>query len=215
MPLDGAFLDPACERAARDAASLLESLGHSVEEIAPPWSNLDLLSEFTRVFGPMVAMTVMIGGRLARREPTADDVEPLTWMMWERALSQDTVSFLAAQARLQGVARSIVRFLAPYDAVVTPALARPPLPIGEVHGRGPDPWDHYQRSGHFTPYTAIVNLCGLPAISLPLYHGEDGLPLGVQLIGRAVGEEQLLRLAAQVEQALPWADRKPEVAAPA
>ena len=95
--------------------------------------------------------------------------------------------------------------------VLTPALARRPLPIGEIHGRGPDPWGHYQRSGHFTPYTAIVNVTGLPAISLPLYHGDDGLPTGVQLIGRPAGEDVLLALAAQLEQALPWASRRPPV----
>jgi len=113
-----------------------------------------------------------------------------------------------AEARLEAVARRLVTFFAPYDAVLTPALARRPLAIGEVHGRGPEPWDHYQRSGHFTPYTAIVNVTGLPAVSLPLYQGADGLPLAVQLIGRPVGDPALLGLAAQLEQALPWAERR-------
>ena len=61
---------------------------------------------------------------------------------------------------------------------MTPALAQRPLRTGEVHGRGPDPWDHYQRSGAFTPFTAICNVTGLPAVSLPLYQGDDGLPTG-------------------------------------
>ena len=200
-PLEGAVLDPVCERAARDAAALLESLGHSVEEIEPPWVGLDLLPDFSRAFGPGIAMTVFVGGRIAKREPTSDDVEPLTWEMYERAGKQDTITYLAAQGRLESVARSIVEFLAPYDAVITPALAQRPLPIGEVHGRGPDHWDHYQRSGLFTPYTAIVNVTGLPAISLPLYQGDDGLPTAVQLIGRAAGEGPLLSLAAQAPSA--------------
>jgi amidase len=208
-PLEGAQLDPVCEQAVRDAAALLEALGHSVEAITPPWSNLDLLPDFTRAFGPMVSMTVLIGGRIAGREPTEADVEPLTWTMWERARSQDTISFLASQGRLEAVARNLVSFLAPYDAVLTPVLASPPIPIGEVHGRGPDPWDHYRRSGLFTPYTAIVNVCGLPAISLPLYQSPDGLPVGVQLIGRPVGEGELLGLAGELEDALPWTDRYP------
>jgi amidase len=99
----------------------------------------------------------------------------------------------------------------PYDAVLTPALARRPLAIGEVHGHGEDPWDHYQRSGHFTPFTAIVNVTGQPAIALPLYHGEDGLPTAVQLIGQPASEEVLLQLATQLEQAQPWAQRRPEL----
>jgi amidase len=95
---------------------------------------------------------------------------------------------------------------------VTPALAQRQLRIGEVHGRGPDHWDHFQRSGLFTPYTAIVNVTGLPAVSLPLYQGEDGLPTGVQLIGRPASEDGLLALATQLEQALPWASRRPALA---
>jgi len=105
------------------------------------------------------------------------------------------------------VARSIVAFLAPYDLLLTPALARRPVLIGEIHGRGPDPWGNYQRSGHFTPYTAIVNVTGLPAISLPLYHGDDGLPSAVQLVGRPAREDVLLAVASQLETALPWAAR--------
>ena len=210
-PLEGATLDPVCEAAARDAAALLESLGHHVEEITPPWTALNLLPDFSRAFGPGIAMTVFIGGRIAGREPTAADVEPLTWEMYERARAQDTVTYLAAQGRLESVARTIVAALDPFDAVVTPALAQRPLRTGEVHGRGPDHWDHFQRSGLFTPYTAIVNVTGLPAISLPLYQGDDGLPTGVQLIGRAANEGSLLGLATALEAALPWAARRPDL----
>jgi len=209
MPLEGATLDPVCEAAARDAAALLESLGHHVEEVVPLWSGLDLLSDFTRAFGPAVSMTTLAGGRLAGREPAREDVEPLTWALWERARGQDALTLLAAQNRLESVARSLVGFFAPYDAVLTPALAQRPLLIGEVHGRGPDPWDHYLRSGFFTPYTAIINVTGQPAISLPLFHGEDGLPTGVQLIGPPAREDIVLQLAAELEQACPWAGRRP------
>jgi amidase len=208
-PLEGSVLDPECERAARDAAALLESLGHAVEETTPPWSGLNLLNDFTRSFGPGIAMSVFVGGRIAGREPTEEDVEPLTWMMWERAREQDTIAYLSSHGRLEAVARNIITALDRYDVVVTPALASRPLRTGEVHGRGPDPWDHYQRSGHFTPYTAIVNVTGLPAISVPLYHGEDGLPTAVQLIGRPLREDVLLQLATALEQALPWTQRLP------
>ena len=136
-----------CEAAARDAAALLESLGHEVEEIAPPWSGLDLLPDFTRAFGPGIAMTALIGGRLAGREPTEDDVEPLTWEMWERARGSDTLSLLSAQGRLEIGGPLGRRLRRRFDVVLTPALAQRPVPIGEIHGRGPDPWDHYRRSG--------------------------------------------------------------------
>lgn len=213
-PLEDASVDPVCEQAAREAAALLEDLGHEVEEIVPPWSGgQDLLPDFTRLFGPMVSMVTAIGGQLRGREPTEEDVEPLTWMMWERANAQDTITFLLTEARMQGVARAVVSYLHRFDLVLTPALGQRPLRIGEVHGRGPDPWGNFRRSGYFTPFTAICNLTGQPAIALPLYHGEDGLPLAVQLIGRPLGEDVLLSVAAQLEQALPWAQRLAPLAA--
>jgi amidase len=211
-PLEGAVVEPVCEQAARDAAGLLGELGHEVEEITPPWSGLDLLPDFTRAFGPMVSIVTAIGGRLRGREPTQEDVEPLTWMLYERARTQDTITFLIAEGRLQSVARSIVSWLASFDIVLTPALARRPVRIGEVHGLGPDPWENYQRSGHFTPFTAICNVTGQPAVSLPLYQGEDGLPLAVQLIGQPAREDLLLSVASQLEQARPWAERRSPLA---
>jgi amidase len=211
-PLEGAEVDPVCEQAARDAAALIESLGHEVEEITPPWANSDLLPDFTRSFGPEVSFVTWLGGMLAGREVVPADVEPLTWSLYEHARELDVVTRMASQAKLEGFARAIIGATARFDVIVTPALAQRPLEIGEVHGRGPEPWEHFRRSGHFTPFTAILNITGQPGISLPLYHGEDGLPTGVQLIGPPAGEDVLLRLAAQLEQAVPWAERRPDLA---
>ncbi|MGH2866300.1 MAG: amidase [Solirubrobacteraceae bacterium] len=213
VPLEGSVLDPVSEAAARDAAGLLESLGHSVEEVQPPWSGLDLLPDFTNAFGPQISMVTMIGGQLAGRDLVPADVEALTWAMWEHARELNSVVMLSSLMRLQSVARTVVAFLSDFDALVTPVLAERPLPIGEVHGLGPDPWDHYQRSGYFTPYTAVMNVTGQPAISVPLYQGEDGLPTAVQLIAPPAREEVLLQLAGQLETALPWADRRPALPA--
>ena len=214
-PYEDATIDPVCLQAAHDAAALLESLGHAVEEIAPPWSGLNLLADFTRAFGPVISLTTWVGGQIAGREPTAEDVEPLTWSLWERTRSQDTIKYLTAQGRLESVARSLVAFFAPYDAVLTPALGGRPVAVGEIYGHGPDPIGSYRKSAAFTPFTAIVNVTGQPAIALPLYHGEDGLPTAVQLIGPPAREEVLLGLATQLERALPWAGRLPAPAATA
>jgi amidase len=129
--------------------------------------------------------------------------------MYELARGQDTLTYLEAQNLLEVTARRLVSFMLAYDAVLTPALGMRPVRTGEIHGRGPDPLDHFRRSGQFTPYTAIVNVTGQPAISVPLYEGDDGLPLGVQLIGPPAGEDVLLGLAAQLERAAPWSDRTP------
>ncbi len=214
-PLPDAELDPVCERAVRDCAALLESLGHEVVEVTPPWNRKHLLPDFTRLFGPGVSIVTMIGARLAGREPTPEDVEPLTWELWQRARELDAMSYLAAVGRLESAARAIITALAPYDATLTPALAQRPVPIGEINGlggpAGSDPYAGYRRSGYFTPFTGIVNITGLPAISLPLYHGEDGLPTAVQLIGSPAREDVLLQLACQLESAQPWAQRRPPV----
>ena len=211
-PLEGVALDPVSEQAVRDAGRLLESLGHELDEIEPPWSDLDLLPDFMRTFGPMVSTGTMVGGRLARREPSAEDLEPLTWAMWERARMQDTMTYLNAQGRLEALSRAIIAYLEPYDAVLMPTLAQRPVPIGEINGNEADPWESQRRAGHFTPYTALVNVTGLPAISLPLYHGEDGLPAAIQLVGPPAREEVLLSLSTQLEQAQPWVDRRPPLA---
>jgi len=213
LVLEGAFedavLDGMCERAALDAAGLLERLGHRVAPLRAPWVRPGLLADFTRAFGPLVSLATLQGQRLRGRDLEPADVEPLTYEMFERARSQDALEMACAQVTLERTAREIVRALSPYDAVLTPALAQRPVPVGEIHGNGPDPWGCYRRSAMFTPYTAVVNVTGLPAVSLPLYHGDDGLPLAIQLIGRPAGEAELLALCAQLERALPWASRTP------
>ncbi len=213
-PLADAELDPECARGATEAAAMLEALGHEVIEIESPWPTDDLVSEFTRLFGTQVSFATFLAAQLSGREATEDDLEPLTWGMYQHAQETRALDYLATQERLAGVSRVIIGTLGAYDAVLTPALAQRPLRIGEVHGRGPDPWEHFRRSGLFTPYTALVNVVGLPALSLPLVHGGDGLPVGSQLIGRPAAEGALLALAAQLEAAHPWADRQAPLASP-
>jgi amidase len=213
MPLLDAELDPACERAAYDAAALLESLGHAVEEVRPPWQRPGLLALFTKAFGPAIGSSIAGAARLAGRPPRAEDMEPLSWHLWQRAEGVDAVGAEIARNALQAYARAVTRWALPYDALLTPALAQAPLPIGALDPCGPDPAGTFERSGHFTPYTAVANVTGSPAISLPLYAREDGLPLAVQLIGRPAQEGALLALAAQLEAAAPWAARRAALAA--
>jgi amidase len=206
-------LDPLCERAVRDAAELLESLGHEVEEIeAPPWAGQDLLQVFTLVFGTPIAMGLFFGGQVTGREPSQELVEPLSWTIWEGIRERTALDYLLARTQLGAFSRPIVALWDKYDVVLTPALAQRPVPIGEIDSCSDEPWDDFRRSGQFTPYTAIFNVTGQPAISLPLFHGDDGLPLAVQLAGKPAGEGQLLALAAQLEAARPWAERRPQQA---
>jgi len=212
MPLLDAELHRECNRAARAAAELLAGLGHEVVEVDPPWHQPGLLELFTAAFGPAICVQIAFAELLAGRELSEQDMEPLSWALWCRSKRIDSVRAALAALQLQAFARAITVWAQPYDAILTPALARPPVPIGSLDPCGPDPMATFERGGHFTPYTAISNVTGSPAISLPLYRSADGLPLAVQLIGRPAQEGALLALAAQVESAAPWADRRPDVA---
>jgi amidase len=212
-PLAEIAVDPLAERATRDAAALLAELGHEVEEIDPPWTVPGVFELFSAAFGPAVASTIVFASMLAGREPAPADMERLSWYLWERSAELGAAHYLAAQGQLQGLARMFVTATADYDAVLTPTLALRPRPIGELFGDNDDPAATFKRSGEFTPWTAIANVTGQPAISIPFAHGEDGLPLGVHLFGRPADEGTLLALAAQLEAARPWADRRPELTA--
>jgi amidase len=206
-------VDPLCEHAARGAADLLASLGHHVEEVEPPWGGQDLLRVFTLVFGTPIAMGMWFGGQVSGREPSEELVEPLSWSIWQGVRERHAVDYLLARTQLTAFSRAIVALWDTYDVVLTPALAQRPVRIGELDACSAEPWDDFRRSGEFTPYTALFNVTGQPAISLPLFHGDDGLPSGVQLAGRPAGEGELLALASQLEAAHPWAERRPERAA--
>ncbi|MGH2824288.1 MAG: amidase family protein, partial [Thermoleophilaceae bacterium] len=138
-----------------------------------------------------------------------DLVEPLSWTIWEGVRERDPLEYLLARTRLSAASRASVALWSDYDVVLTPALAKRPVRIGEIDSCSDDPWEDFHRSGEFTPYTAIFNVTGQPAVSLPLFHGDDGMPLAVQLAGRPADEGLLLSLAAQLEAARPWADRHP------
>jgi amidase len=209
-PIADAPVDPVCVQAARDAAALLESLGHTVEEVTPPWQLPGIADLFGAYFAAHVSLGIhfsaLVSGRFV---PTAEDMEPMSWALWEMSQSLSAVHFRALETQLQQIARQLVIFLDPYDALLTPALAERPLPIGALDTAAADPLETFRRGGYFTPFTPIFNATGQPAVSLPLFHGDDGLPLGVQLVGRPAGEGALLALAAQLEAAHPWADRRP------
>jgi amidase len=210
-PVVDAVVDPLCAQAVADAAELLRSLGHEVEEIDPPW-RIDGLSElFGGVFSVHIALQIVYSAIVAGREATAEDMEPMSWAIYSMTQSLNALQGMGMEIQLQALTRQLVAFLEPYDALLTPALAERPLPLGMLDTAAPDPMSTFTRSGLFTPFTPVFNASGQPGISLPLYQGDDGMPLGVQLVGRPVGEAALLALASQIEAALPWGDRRAPV----
>jgi amidase len=212
-PMPDTPLDPVCAQAARDAAELLTSLGHEVVEVDAPWQIPGLLELFTASFGPAVTMQMAFAGMVSGREVTADVMEPLSWAMWQRCQELTATNAALADAQLQGLARMLVQWVAGYDAVLTPALAEAPVKLGTIDPCSANPMAAFARAGTFTPYTALNNVTGAPAICLPLYARPEGdpdagLPLAVQLIGQPAGEGALLALAAQLEAAAPWSGRR-------
>jgi amidase len=211
-PVLDAVVDPACAHAVSEAAELLRSLGHIVEEVDPPWRIEGVTELFGAVFSTHIGLSIAYSGTVAGRVPTADDMEPMSWAIFSMVQKLNAIEGLAATARLQAFTRQLVAFLEPYDALLTPSLAERPLPLGTLDTAVPEPLSAFSRAGLFTPFTPVLNASGQPGISLPLYHGEDDLPLGVQLVGRPAGEGTLLALASQLEAASPWAERRPPLA---
>jgi amidase len=170
---------------------------------------------FLSVFGSYLASVVRFGGLIAGREPTAEDVEPLTWAIYEHATGITGVDFLVASAGIGTFARHFITgTFSQYDVLVSPTLVKPPVPIGYFDTQVPD-MAEWARTGEFASFTPIANITGQPAISIPLDQTSDGLPIGIQIIGPAAGEALLLSLATQLEDARPWADRRAPLAAAA
>ena len=148
-------------------------------------------------------------GRLVHgREPTEEEMEPLSWALWQLVRGMSALDTHLASAQLQIFARGLVTWMDQYDVIVAPALAEAPVLLDDVDWRTDDPMGLFTRSGAFTPFTAVANVTGQPAIALPLAEHE-GLPVGVQLFGRPAREGDLLAVATQLEAARPWAQRRP------
>jgi amidase len=186
-----------CADAARSAATLLEELGHDVSEATPPWRDESILHRFSYLWrmGP-----AMYGVPLAQ-------LEPLNRALAKAAHETTALEYASAVVALQRYARRVAAFWNDVDVVVTPALGKLPVPIGWVF-EPDDPWEQFRRGGEFTPFTPVLNVTGQPAASVP-FDVVDGLPVGVQMIARAGEEATLIRLAAQIEEARPWSDRRP------
>jgi amidase len=200
----GVPVDAESERAAREAAELLASLGHEVEETAGLEVGPEGLLLFSLTFAVRAARTIRERLAVLGREAAEDDLEPLTREMAGHGETASAAEYLSAYTRLQALARGIVAFFADYDLLLTPVLAERPLPIGELDGNS-----EFARSGAFAPYTAVFNVSGQPAISIPWGLGEDGLPTGIHLAAHPLADDTLLQVARQIEVARPWADLRP------
>jgi len=200
-----------CITAVQDAAALCTNLGHEVVEAAPEINGELVARAFMVLFSAGCAWTMDGLGFAMRQTPTRDKFEPLTWALYEMGCQQSASSYLLSLTLLQRVARQIARFFLKYDVLLTPTLGEPPVPLGTFDSPPENPLQGLRRAEAFVPFTPICNATGQPAMSVPLYWNAQGLPVGVHFIGRFGDEETLFRLAAQLESARPWANRRPPV----
>jgi len=204
-----------CMSALKEAAALCESLGHVVEEAAPSMTRdpAEDTGAFMAVWAAGCAATIDTVAAIGNITPTEQMFEPLTFLLYLQGREVSASRYLRAVTTLQRLSREIARFFADYDLLLTPVLAEPPVPLGTFDASTGDPLKSWERIVAFATYTPIFNATGQPAMSVPLFWSKDGLPIGSHFVGRFGDEATLFRLAAQLEQARPWANRRPRVCA--
>lgn len=202
---------PEVVAAARAAAKALEGLGHQVEE--PDMSvlaSLPIIEPFLVRWAAGQAQALEQFGIIGGQPIGPDDVEPLTWALAEIGRARSAGDYLAAVGHHQVMSRMFAGIHeSGFDLLLTPTMGEPPPPLGSFDDSGPDPMAAFERAFLSGCFTAAFNATGQPAISLPLHWSESGLPIGVQLVAPLGREDVLLRVASQLEQAVPWADRTP------
>jgi amidase len=196
-------------------AILLESVGHDVgPATVDGLDGPELGAAFPIVFSTIVARELDRWSARLGRTIAADELEPLNTMSAEMAAGVSAPQYLGALEDLHSWSRGVAAWWADgNDVLVTPTIPEPPVALGELSAEAPDQLAVLVRLGQLTTFTAPWNVTGQPAISLPLHWNADGLPIGIQLIAAYGREDVLIRLASQLEQAQPWADRRPPVSA--
>jgi Asp-tRNA(Asn)/Glu-tRNA(Gln) amidotransferase A subunit family amidase len=205
-PVGGAPLDPVLVAAVERTASLLADLGHHVEEAAPDYDAAATGAAFGTVMSANTFTNIQI--RAAGRVPAADDLEPVTRLYAERGRGFSADDYIRAVQTFHRTGRVLGTFLEKYDVLLSPTIARTSLPLGTVRMDGSI--EEYEEGlAPMIPFTAVCNATGVPAMSVPLEWTEDRLPIGLHFVGRFGAEAVLFSLAAQLEHARPWRERRP------
>jgi amidase len=198
----GVVVHEDCLKAYEQASALLEEFGHVVEDIDPPLPDM-VVPAFETIWSVLSQLTPV--------EPGKEELlQPLTRHMRERGSRLSGLDLAGAVSFARVLARGAINATSAYDVVLTPGLALPPVPVG-YFTEGGDSAVNFERQKAFTPFTSVFNLTGQPAMSLPLHWNAEGLPIGVQIVGRPYDEMTLISLAAQLEQARPWLGRHPDL----
>ena len=206
---NGSLVDPDCATAATEAARLCESLGHNVAEASPPIDEEARNAAIRIIIGAHTRATLELRGNALGRAPRAEDVETSTWATAEYGRQVTAADYAKAIRVLHQTGRVVGRFFEKYDVLLTPTMCRPPHKLGVLAQSGVDPQAYLEAILGTIAFTSPFNTTGSPAMSVPLHWSRDGLPVGVQFAADFGQEATLFRLAAQLEKARPWADRRP------
>ena len=207
----GTPLDPECKKAALDAAKLCESLGHKIEEAQPPIEDAWMRDAFLTVLRVSLARTLDDAAKPLGREVTDKDVERVTWVLAQAGRAVSSVAYSRAIATMHQVGLAMAKFQEKYDVILSPTLAKPPVPLGVLSLSPANIAQYTKDVTEFGPYTAIYNVTGQPSMSVPLHWSGEGLPVGVMFSGRFGDDATLFRLASQLEKAKPWAGLRPKI----
>ena len=208
----GDAIDPEIAAAVRDVARLLAGLGHDVEERAPTIA-ADPAAVMTTIVGANTALSVRQAEQRFGRAMTDDDFEILTLASAHNAQNTTATDYVAAQLSAFRISRGLADFFESCDVFLCPTLCSPPLRIGELNSMSRDLSHIGPILRRYMPATAMFNMSGQPAMSVPLAWNAGGLPLGMMFSARFGDEATLLRLAAQLEQERPWKSKLPPVCA--
>jgi amidase/6-aminohexanoate-cyclic-dimer hydrolase len=208
----GEAIDPEVAAAVRDVASLLEKLGHHVEERAPELPD-DPAAVMTTIVGANTAVNVRLAEKRFGRPMTQDDFEVLTLATAHNAQATSATDYVAAELAAFQISRALAKFMSGCDVFLSPTLCAPPLRLGELNSMSADLSHIGPTLRRYMPGTAMFNMSGQPAMSVPLAWNSAGLPLGTMFAARFGDEATLLRLAAQLEQERPWRAKLPPICA--
>jgi amidase len=208
----GDAIDPEIAAAVREAAHLLEALGHQVEERAPTLA-ADPAVVMTTIVGGNTAVTVRMIEQRVGRAMAEDDLEILTLAHAHNAQKTTATDYVAAQLAAFQISRGLATFFETCDVFLSPTLCAPPLRIGELNTMLQDLSHIAPILRRYMPGTSMFNMSGQPAMSVPLAWNKAGLPLGMMFAGKFGDEGTLFRLAGQLEQVHPWKDKRPPLCA--
>ncbi|MBB3046852.1 Asp-tRNA(Asn)/Glu-tRNA(Gln) amidotransferase A subunit family amidase [Litorivivens lipolytica] len=201
-------VDPECIVALEKTARLCESLGHHVEEVELPINGMEAYLAAGKLLSLSSNLAIQAREKVLGRKVTEQDIEPINWVRYHQYKKVSGEEVLAARSLQVKVHWQMAEFMKNYDVILSPTLPVLPAKIGQMGPKQPMKQVE-QLASMYSLFTLLYNFTGQPAMSVPLHWSANGLPVGVQFAGRYADEDVLLRLAAQLEQAAPWKDRRP------